>query len=211
MNAGSAGSNPRSRGVTAVDASAGGRAPHPNRPTASTTRSISRSRSISEADRGVRRAAGQALPIGDRPAARVDPGVSMSIRSSLERTSPGSRQPGHRDRIVDRWPVPAVPVAMVDGEEPHQVGEDASGARPEPLQPGDVGGRTSAWWVTSSPAIRIGMPASKTIAAASGSAQMLNSAEAVVLPSPSEPPISRDRRDPVAQAGRSSAAAVRCS
>ena len=51
-------------------------------------------------------------------------------------------------------------------------------------------GSTSAWWVTSSPAIRIGMPASNTMAAASGSAQMLNSAEAVVLPSPSEPPIS---------------------
>ena len=34
------------------------------------------------------------------------------------------------------------------------------------------------------------MPAPKTIAAASGSCQMLNSAEAVVLPTPSEPPIS---------------------
>ena len=51
-------------------------------------------------------------------------------------------------------------------------------------------GRTSAWWVTSRPDIRIGIPDSKTIAAASGSAQMLNSAAAVVLPAPSEPPIS---------------------
>ena len=51
-------------------------------------------------------------------------------------------------------------------------------------------GSTSAWWVTSRPDIRIGIPDSKTIAAASGSAQMLNSAAAVVLPAPSEPPIS---------------------
>ena len=52
-------------------------------------------------------------------------------------------------------------------------------------------GSTSAWWVTSRPAILIGIPDSKTIAAASGSAHMLNSAAAVVLPSPSDPPISQ--------------------
>ena len=45
------------------------------------------------------------------------------------------------------------------------------------------------------------MPASKTIAAASGSAQMLNSAEAVVLPSRDEPPMSEIARDPLAEPG----------
>ena len=63
-------------------------------------------------------------------------------------------------------------------------------------------GSTSAWWVTSRPAIRMGMPTRKTMSAASGSAQMLNSAEAVVFPSPSEPPMSEIAADALAQARR---------
>ena len=48
---------------------------------------------------------------------------------------------------------------------------------------------SSAWWVTSRPIIVIGTPLRNTTSAASGSAMMLNSAEAVVFPSPIEPPI----------------------
>ena len=47
----------------------------------------------------------------------------------------------------------------------------------------------SAWWVTSRPIIVVSMPLAKTRFAASGSAQMLNSAAGVRLPSPIEPPI----------------------
>ena len=51
----------------------------------------------------------------------------------------------------------------------------------------------SAWWVTSRPIIVTSIPLANTRLAASGSAQMLNSAAGVRLPSPIEPPISTIR------------------
>ena len=66
------------------------------------------------------------------------PAVSMSMRSVVESDEPRLGQPRHGDRVVDRRPVPAVALAMVDREEPHQVGEDPSGPGPERLEPGDV-------------------------------------------------------------------------
>ena len=51
-------------------------------------------------------------------------------------------------------------------------------------------GTASTLWVTSKPTIVTGHSASKTIAAASGSARMLNSADGVMLPVWCPPPIS---------------------
>ena len=73
-------------------------------------------------------------------------------------------------------------------------------ARPRPRRCGRLArscsacaGVTSAWCVTSSPTIVTSSPLAKTRCAASGSAQMLNSAAGVTLPSAIAPPISTIR------------------
>ena len=131
MNAGSDGSNPRSRGVT--------RQGHGNCPTASTTMSMSRVRSIETPTSAL-----TGRP--DRPSSSATvrplvwvPAVSTSIAQRSRDDQVRRRQPGDRDRVVDRRPVPPVAVAMVDREEAHEVGEDPTRSRAEPLQPGDVG------------------------------------------------------------------------
>jgi len=48
--------------------------------------------------------------------------------------TPDGDEDADRDGVVDRRPGPAVPLAVVRAEEPHQVGEDAAGPRPELLE-----------------------------------------------------------------------------
>ena len=77
--------------------------------------------------------------------------------------------------------------------EVEQLGDERAGAAGAAQSLGVCSGVISAWWVTSRPTIVTSSPLSKTRAAASGSAQMLNSAAGVTLPSPIAPPISTIR------------------
>ena len=134
MNAGSVGIEPEiARGDRggATDA-------HANRPTASTTMSMSRARSIETPTSAL-----TGRP--DRPSssATVRPRVWRPGRLDVDPQRSRDdqvrdRQPGDRDGVVDRRSVPPVAVAMVDREEAHQVGEDPPRSRAEPLEPGDV-------------------------------------------------------------------------
>ena len=91
MNAGSDGSKPRSRGRDG--------AVMRTRPTASTTRSMSRSRSIVDPDLGVGRPAGQALAVGDGPAAGVRAGrLDVDRGAAATRRDPARRARRPRPR-----------------------------------------------------------------------------------------------------------------
>ena len=86
------------------------------------------------------------------------------------------------DRVVDRRTGPAVRLAVEDAVEVEQLGDDLTDLPRPPRAVGALG-VISAWCVTSRPTIVTSRPLSKTPGAASGSAQMLNSAAGVTLPS----------------------------
>ena len=82
-----------------------------------------------------------------------------------------------RDRVVDRRSVPAVRLAVVHGEEVHQLRDEDADRTRHSRRRLCTSGPVTALCVTSRPIIvtsKLGVP--KTICAASGSAQMLNSA-----------------------------------
>ena len=110
-------------------------------------------------------------------------------------TSVGSDHVRDGDRVVQRRAA-EVGVGARGGS-----GRRSRAARPRPsptrparrAAPRRAASVTSAWCVTSRPIIVTSIPLSNTRRAASGSAQMLNSAAGVRLPSPIEPPISTIR------------------
>ena len=99
----------------------------------------------------------------------------------------------HRDRVVHRRAVPPVLAPVKAGVEVVQVGDELARACRPSARRSTWAGVISALWVTSRPTIVRSSPLVNTRCAASGSAQMLNSAAGVMLPSPTAPPISTTR------------------
>ena len=159
-----------------------------------------------DGDVRVRLAAGAAPEVDDRAAAaelrrRLDP--RRCSRRRLEQL--GSITCATATRVVDRRAVEAV-ARLVEARRRSR----AARRRPRRRGPRRAAARRarrviSAWCVTSRPIIVTSSPLAKTRCAASGSAQMLNSAAGVTLPSPIAPPIrtirSRPRRRGGARAG----------
>ena len=142
-------------------------------------------------DLGVDRPPGQTLVVGDGAAAAVG-AAGLHVDAHGSGDAPATDPPARRRRPRHGSAAHPSRSARDGGWRRSASGRRRPGPARVPRSSSRAmsAGRTSAWWVTSSPDIRIGIPDSKTIAAASGSAQMLNSAAAVVLPAPSEPPIS---------------------
>ena len=141
-----------------------------------------------DADVDVLRPVGAQPEVDDRPAAaELGPELHLDV-AEPRRDEAGTDQVGDGDRVVDRRAVPAVRLAVVDGEELDEVGDEVP-IRPVAASRRWTSGPVTAWWVTSSPIIVTSTSAAKTTAAASGSAQTLNSAAGVMFPSAIAPPI----------------------
>ena len=150
-----------------------------------------RSPSMSSADLRVRRADVLAAAPVDVRAAPLGPSAQSTSmyasRTSIERRVDHVRD---ADRVVHRRAVElGVPRACGSARRspsarrpPSRRGRRRAAAR-------CASSVISAWCVTSRPTIVMSMPLAKTRCAASGSAQMLNSAAGVRLPSPIAPPI----------------------
>ena len=135
-------SSPRGRAIAATAVAAPGRAPpagQPNDAIASTRRSTKRARSMSTPASTFGRQPPQALPVGDGPAPGQLAGRLDVHPQQLGRDEARRGEVGDRDGVVDRRAVPAVAVAVVDGEEAEEVDPDPRDPRAERLEAGDVG------------------------------------------------------------------------
>ena len=118
-----------------------------------------------------------------RPRPSSPPQSTFTPRRRSRRV-PGANDVRHRDRVVDRRAVPAVRSAVEARRRSRAAPRPSRRRGPPRAARRSCAGPKSALCVTSSPIIVTSIPLANTRAAASGSAQMLNSAAGVTLPSP---------------------------
>ena len=144
-----------------------------------------------DADARVRLAAGAAPEVDDacgRGRGRRRSPPRRCGGASVDEARPDDLRDG--DRVVDRRAVPAVRLLVEALEELDEVGDERADPAGRAQRLARRSAVTSAWCVTSRPTIVTSIPLWKTACAASGSAQMLNSAAGVMLPSAMAPPMS---------------------